>query len=117
MSNQAYNRTHSIGNHVERQLGQVGDLYKLSGEDGVYAKSREGSGNYPKLVAGDVLMRLAHSGDCFGYYAVFRDGIRLAAKWVGYDGVGTFIGNVFGKSGPGGIVSDALDVYRYEARK
>ena len=78
----------------QRHAGQVGDTYSVSEADAAFSLSRAGSGDPTLLQAGDILMRTAHSGDCFSRYAVFRGGARLAVGWWGYDGVGKLSGNV-----------------------
>ena len=118
MTEQSYRSIPTIGNRVARELGQLGDLYELTADDAEYATSRQGRGDdIPALVAGDVIMRVAYSGDCFGYYAVFRDRARLDAKWCGYDGVGTHIGNALHEDGPQHLVGDALDAFQLPQQK
>ena len=93
---QRYRRIPTIGGRCERWLGHTGDVYLIDAEATAHAPGRQGRGdNIPKLLPGDVLMRIAHAGDCYGVYAVFRGGGtgRLKDEWRGYDGVGRFIGN------------------------
>jgi len=68
----------------------VGDLFKVT--DAEFVNSRSGR-EQPELMLNDLLLRLRHSGDCFCYYAIIRDGRRLAEEWAGYD-VPEFIRNV-----------------------
>ncbi len=83
------------GERAERHTGRVGDLFILDAAAAVYGKQRAGHAlDGATLQAGDVLMRTAHSGDCFSQYAVFREGKRLERSWCGYDGVGEPRGNV-----------------------
>ena len=81
----------------ERHNGSVGDCYVLVDASAAeYAKHRAGnvSDGFIELREEDVIMRTAHTGDCFCDYAVFRGGARLTGRWYGYDGVGKYIGNV-----------------------
>ncbi len=117
MTDQEYRHVPTIGGRYARQTGQLGDLYEVDSRAAEYAESRKGHGDkIPALQAGDVLMREAYSGDCFGYYVVFRDKCRLDDRWCGYDGVGTYVGNAIHPDGPGGVVQAELDAYCYEPR-
>ena len=93
---QRYRRIPTIGGRCERWLGHTGDLYLVAADALKFISKPQGRGdNIPKLLPGDVLMRIAHTGDCYGVYAVFRGALgRLTDEWRGYDGVGRFIGNV-----------------------
>jgi len=73
-----------------RYTGSVGDSYKVVDED--YANQRSGC-DQPKLVKGDVLVSLRHSGDCFSDYAILRNEEQIG-EWCGYDGAGEFLHNV-----------------------
>lgn len=108
---QRYKSIPTVGGRCKRELGDVGDMYLVGIADApVYASTRQGRGeDIPELLPGDVIMRTAHSGDCFGYYAVYRGGGtgRLDHDWCGYDGVGAFIGNVL--DGDRGMLAGVAD--------
>jgi hypothetical protein len=78
----------------ERHTGELGDCYQVSSGAVKYSHKRAGNGDFVQLQSGDILVRVAHSGDCFSTYAVFRNGFLIKGCWAGYDGVGSHIGNV-----------------------
>ena len=77
-----------------RHVGRIGDAFVLDADAVEYSKSRCGSGPQISLQVGDVIVKQAFSGDCFCYYAVYRDGTRLNERWCGYEGVGRYVGNI-----------------------
>lgn len=78
----------------QTHVDEVGDLYELDEKAVAYARKQRGHGDFPDLRVGDVLVRIAHSGDCFSTFAVFRGGKRLSRDWSGYEGVGKRVRNV-----------------------
>lgn len=69
----------------ERHNGLIGSVYRVNARIVEESKTRRGSGDFPILQLGDVLIRTAHSGDCFCDYAVYRNNKKLPNLWRGYD--------------------------------
>ena len=80
--------------HNERHIGRAGDCFYVDSKAAKYSKQRAGHDkNNQNLQPGDVIMKTAHSGDCFCYYKVYRDQ-SCVGTWCGYEGVGSYTGNV-----------------------
>jgi hypothetical protein len=58
-----------------------------------WVRTRSGSSVKLKPEVNDIIVRTSHSGDCFSYFAVFREGKRIG-DWCGYEPDAEYLGNV-----------------------